>query len=123
MASVIVDRTGGQVEMPVAKGATWHDTVTVYSDAAQTTPQNLTGYTFQMQVRNTSDESGTLVYTATPASASPLTGVITWSVPATTTDDLTESVYWAELWWDSGTVREPLLRYQFKVRARVTAWV
>lgn len=128
MASVVVDRTGGDVQLNAALGATWHDTVTVYSDAAQTTPLNMSGYSFQMQLRTTREESGTLLAssgasTITIGTGSVASGIVTWSIASTTTDDITERTVWAELWWQtSGGVREPLLTYQITVEPRTTVW-
>jgi hypothetical protein len=127
VASVVVDRTGGDVELRAAKASTWHDTVTVY-DTDGVTPLNMTGYSFQMQVRADRAEDATLIAssgaaTVTLGVGSIASGIVTWSVASTVTDDVTEGRVHGELWWQTAAgVREPLLTYSIVVEPRITVW-
>jgi len=70
------------------QGASFYETLVVYSDAAGTTPKDLTGYTAEMIIRD--KPRGTQLLSVTTSIASPATsGKITLNITATNTAAIT----------------------------------
>lgn len=123
--------SAGLYALKIEQGATFSLTVTWQIDAAGT-PQNLTGYTAKLEIRDRPDTTGTLIFrfaTSPAAGEGTITlggaaGTVTLAASATLTGALTATVqddlfYDLELTSGSGTVTR-LLQGKVTVVPQVT---
>jgi hypothetical protein len=78
------------LNLEVEQGGSWDYSATLYTDALEQTPFDLTGYTGTMKFVN-SQNTATVVMTATVTIPTPTNGEILCHLPATTTAAISPS--------------------------------
>jgi len=64
----------GTYNITIEQGATYSMSLTCYSDEAQTTPRDLSGYTARMHVRENKNDAATIIELATGGSGITISG-------------------------------------------------
>jgi len=114
----------GKLNLGTRRGATWSTVLTWRNEAAALV--NLTGYTAEMDVRTTNEDTGTQLLTLTTSngriSLGGAAGTITLTISATDTALLTAQTAWYDLLLVSGAgTVTPLFEGVFVIGPRVTA--
>jgi len=115
--------SAGTQKLVIDQGADWYCNFVYYSDAAQTTPVNLTGYTAKMQARsNVSDSKAVLTLTTgSGITITGATGTIALHATAIQTAAIVAGYYLYDLEITSGAgIVTRLIQGQLEVSASVT---
>lgn len=114
------DTDVGQHDIKLHQGATYSRLFTIYSDAAQTTPLDMTGYTFAAQVRSKSGDD-TLIATLTITDTDLPNGEITIGLAKTATAALTAfKAKWDLIATDSGGTATKFIEGYVELEGSIT---
>lgn len=97
-------------QFTIWKGGTFHERLTLYTDSSRTTPRNLTGYTANLKIKPKNSSVVNISGVITAAS-----GIIDFTMSASTTEALTWKGAPYELSITSGSVTDVLLHGTIKV--------
>ena len=112
--------TAGTYNMTIEQGATWNTTLTLYTDEARTTPDDVSGYTAKMHIRPTKDSPVLIKGISSGDGITITTNVISLLISAEDTASFNFSKAYYDLELTNGTSTTRLIEGTVTLSAEVT---